>query len=217
MTATCSACGRPRFPLASSSVTHAGQPSKVGGTVARVFGWLVLGGGLVLAALVAFLAFLVAPGSMAPWLLSIPIAAVSMLVGWLLLRSGRELHSSGSRTEHQARRRAVIALAATRGNVVTATDVARTLDIGLDDADALLTRLAKEEMELVSVDVDEHGTVLYRFGGVRWPSDGGGFRVATQAPVAASRVEAVDLAERGEEQRPDHDHQARAHAAKDHR
>lgn len=197
--ASCSACGRGRAPLTSSSVTHAGQPSKVGGAITRVFGWFVLGGGLVLAAVLAFFAYLVAGASMAPWLLGLPVAFVALLMGWLLLRGGRELTASGDRAEHTTRRRAVLGIAAARGGVVTAPEVARALDIAVDDADRLLTRLAKEEMEHVSVDVDDHGNVLYRFGGVRWPNEvrvGEPTRVASPEAPATQEVSATEAAPR---------------------
>lgn len=166
--AYCTACGAPRMPLAASSVNLAGQPSKVGGTVARVFGWLVLGGGWLLASLVALVAFLVAPGSAAPWILGVPLAVIATVLGWVLLRSGRQLEKSGDQTEQATKNQAMFALANTHGGVLTAWTVAQAFSITPQEADARLTQLAKEHPDYVTVDVDDNGTVLYRFLAAHW-------------------------------------------------
>ena len=52
----CTACGAPRsITDAPDAVNVAGQPSQVGGTVARVMGWLALVGGLFVALLLGAL------------------------------------------------------------------------------------------------------------------------------------------------------------------
>ncbi len=165
----------------------AGQPSKLGGKVARGFGWATLGGGWS-TALLLFAIFYSLFG-MAPvtWVLAGLVAFVSSTVGWLLLRGGKELEQSGSDTEHATKTRAILALAATRGGVVTAFDVAQALDVTQEAADAILTRLAKEQMDLVKVDIDDEGRVLYRvtsmaFANMRPPPP---MRVSVEGPRVA--------------------------------
>jgi membrane protein implicated in regulation of membrane protease activity len=152
-------------------VNLAGQPSKVGGAVARVLGWLVLAGGWLVAAGLAAVAIVVAgAGSAAPWILGVPVAVLATVLAWLLLRSGKELKASGDDAEVATKNQAMFALANTRGGVLTAWDVAHALGVGHGEADALLTRLAKEHPDYVAVDIDDNGTVLYRFLTSQWNS-----------------------------------------------
>ena len=84
------------MPLANASVNMAGQGSKVGGTVARVFGWIVLVAGLLFAlSLAGIMAIVSAPGA---WIAGIngSIVAITALVAWLILRGGRALENSGT-------------------------------------------------------------------------------------------------------------------------
>ena len=77
VSAHCTACGALRVPLANQSVNMAGQPSKVGGAVAKVFGWLLLGGGTaVSAALIAFFQWLF-EGGVVGWAIGVPIFVVT--------------------------------------------------------------------------------------------------------------------------------------------
>ncbi|MCL2777071.1 MAG: hypothetical protein FWD73_03635 [Polyangiaceae bacterium] len=152
------------MPLASNSLNMAGKSSKVGGTVARVFGWIILCGGLV----AGFGAFatcgaIVGFAEAAPYVFGVPILAVSTIVGYLLLKSGKELNYEGEQTEKAARANALFALANTRGGVLTPMDVARAHNVSLEQADATLTELAKKSPDYVAVDIDDHGNVLYRF------------------------------------------------------
>ncbi|WP_146654762.1 hypothetical protein [Labilithrix luteola] len=157
------------MPLASNSINMAGQPSKVGGTVARVFGWLVLLGGLVvgfgtLAACGAIVGF----ASAAPYIIGIPIAVVSLIAGWFLLKSGKDLQDSGVQTEKATRMQALFALANTRGGVLTPMDAAQSLGVTPQEGDAILTSLAKEQPDYVAVDIDDNGNLLYRFLAANW-------------------------------------------------
>jgi hypothetical protein len=168
VSAYCTACGAPRMPLAGSSVNLAGQPSKVGGTVARVIGWLVLAGGWVFAAALMGLLFLLGATGAAPWVVGALIALPASLLAWVLLRSGKELHRSGGDTEQATKNQAMFALANTRGGVLTAWDVAQALGVPPKEADDRLTTLAKEHPDYVGVDIDDHGNVLYRFPNAQW-------------------------------------------------
>lgn len=183
--AFCTACGAPRMPLATSSVNLAGQPSKVGGTVARVFGWLVLAFGWLLAFALGGVAYLVqAPGGFAHWVIGGPIAVIASLVAYGLLKSGRQLKDSGALAEMTTKNRAIFALANAKGGVLTAWDLAQSIATPLEEADDVLTKLAKEYPDHVTVDVDDSGTVLYRFPSVHWQK----MRVAE--PAAQVRVDA---------------------------
>lgn len=166
VTATCTACGRPRAPLTGASVNLAGQPSKIGGTVARGFGWATLAGGWSFAAFVGFVIWAVSSFSPVFWVATGLIAFFSTLFAWMLLRGGKQLVASGASTEQAMKTQAVVALAAARGGTLVAWDVARALDVTPEEADELLTKLAKEQLDLVTVDIDDEGRVLYRFTSV---------------------------------------------------
>jgi hypothetical protein len=159
----CTACGALRAPLSSPSVNLAGKPSKVGGAVASVFGWLVLlvGGSIAIGLGAFFLLFNLYAVAAA---LSLPILLVATVVGVMLLRSGRSLSRSGIEVERSMHEQALMALAAHRGGV-TAHDAARALNIPVADADAMLTDLAKRDPDRVAVDVDDQGAVWYRVAG----------------------------------------------------
>ncbi len=172
------------MPLTNTSVTLAGQPSKVGGTVARVFGWLVLALGWVLALALAGLFLTLAW----PWVAALtagPIALVASLIAYALLRSGRALEKSGGDAEAATKNQAIFALANTRNGVLKAWDVAQMLHVTPKEADDVLTKLAKEYPDHVTVDLDDDGNILYRFPAIHW---GGLPNMAPNAPHV--RVEA---------------------------
>ena len=171
------------MPLAASSVNMAGQPSKVGGTVARVFGWMVLAGGWLFAALLTGLIMLVAtPGAVGPWIVGGIVALVASLVAFGLLKSGRQLKDSGALAEMTTKNQAIFALANTKGGVLTAMDLAQSILTTPQEADDVLTKLAKEYPDHVTVDIDDIGTVLYRFPSVHWQ------KMRVSAPPANVRV-----------------------------
>jgi uncharacterized protein (DUF58 family) len=156
----CTACGALRAPLSSPSVNLAGKSSRVGGSFASLLGWLVLAGGgsLALAVLLLFLAFHALAVGLA---IALPIALMVLVMGIALVRSGRALSSSGIEVERSTREQALFAMAAHHGGV-TATDAARTLGVGVAEADVMLTALAKRDPDRVSVDVDDQGVIWYR-------------------------------------------------------
>lgn len=189
------------MPLAASSVNLAGQTSKVGGQVARVFGWIVLAGGWLFAALVTALIMLVAtPGAVGPWIVGGIIAVIASLVAFGLLKSGRQLVDSGALAEMTTKNRAIFALANTKGGVLTAWDLAQSIATTPQDADDILTKLAKEYPDHVTVDIDDVGTVLYRFPSVHWSSLDTSTRTRSrvEAPPPAVRVDARDPREQAE-------------------
>lgn len=156
------------MPLANVSVTMAGQTSKVGGTVARVFGWIILVVGLLFALSLAGLMSLL--GSSGDWIAGIngTIAAITMLTAYAILRSGRALKKSGDDEALAMKNQAIFALANTRGGVLRPWDVAQNLQVTPKEADDILTKLAKEHSDHVTLDVDNDGNILYRFIAVDW-------------------------------------------------
>lgn len=166
LTAYCTACGRERTPFAGTSVSLAGKPSKVGGTVAGVLGWLVLIGGTATALLLGLLATWLFETAVAGLSIGLPIGFIAVAIGLLLLISGRKLARSGEKAERTAQAQAIFSLAAHRRRPLTAHEVGLALDLPTPEADALLTQLAKERPEEVTVDIGERGEILYGFPGV---------------------------------------------------
>jgi hypothetical protein len=175
----CTACGKIRAPLTERSVTLAGRPKAVGGTVSFVLGWIVLGVGLALALGVGLLVGMFAPtagiavGSM--------LGIIFLTIGLVMVLGGRSLRRSGAADQRDVRTAAVFALAAHRGGILTALDVARASNIREDEADALLTHLAKTVPDRCTLEVDEHGAIFFRFANAPWDSDPR-FRVGVDAP-----------------------------------
>lgn len=184
MNAFCTACGAPRMPLASSSVTLAGQPSKVGGTVARVLGWLVLAGGVFLTGLLVFIFLAINATGLAAWVGG-AFGLVTLVAAYALLRGGKSLAQSGDDEELATKKQAIFALANTRGGVLRAADVGHMLHVSPVEGDAILTKLAKEDPDRVGVDIDDDGNILYRFNAAAWAAASG---MAPNAHGAQLRV-----------------------------
>ncbi|MDB4938955.1 MAG: hypothetical protein JWP87_5927 [Labilithrix sp.] len=167
--AFCTACGAPRSPLTSGSVNLAGQPSRVGGQITRVFGWIVLVFGTLLAAgSLAMCGAIVGMAAAAPYVLSIPIALATWILSYFLLKGGKQLEQSGTDTQKATRTQAVFALANTRGGMVTPNDLAHAINVTPKEADDILTAMAKEDSDHVSVEVDDNGVIYYRFAAAHW-------------------------------------------------
>lgn len=161
--AYCTACNRPRAPFSGRAVNLAGQPSKVGGTVAKTLGWVVLIVGFSLAFCIAVVLQLLIPQANIGYALAFPLVFFSLGIGLFLLFGGKKLRSSGLDAERAARIEAVYALAVHRGGAVTPLDVARSLSVSVQAAETLLTELTKEHPDFVSLEVDEQGSLFYLF------------------------------------------------------
>lgn len=166
MTARCVACGAVRAPWSADSVTYAGKPSRVGGQVARVLGWAVLASGLLLAVVLGLLTSWIMPATPAPWIAFTVVALLTVLVGVPLVFGGKQLDRSGEQTEVGTRMQALFALAANRGGALRAHEAAAALGLSVDETDALLTRMAKERPDDVTLDVTDAGEVVYGFPAV---------------------------------------------------
>jgi hypothetical protein len=166
----CAACGAPRFPLAAPNISLAGQPSRVGGLAASIAGMSVLVLGLSLSAGVWFLLQSIWPASAVGWAFAVPMVAVSLLVGLLLMLGGRRLRKSGTARQQEVQLDAVRAIVQHRRGPISAIDVASALQLPEAEVDTLLTRLAREQATEVTLDVDSRGQIVYDFQGEerRW-------------------------------------------------
>jgi hypothetical protein len=164
-----------RIPLVNAAVSHAGQPSKIGGTLTRGVGWTVLGAGLLLALMFGGLASLF-HGGVGFLVVALPLAFLACAAAFGLLRSGSALKKRGEDAESATKNQAIFALATARGGVLKAWDVAQMLHVTPEAADVTLTQLAKGYPDYVKVDVDDEGNVLYRFPSIAWN------RVAVTSP-----------------------------------
>lgn len=185
------------MPLANASVNMAGQTSKVGGTVARVFGWIVLAAGLLFALSLGGLMALL--GATAGWIFGLngTIALITAIAAYALLRGGRALKKSGEDESVAMKMQALFALANTRGGILRAVDAAPMLQVMPNEADEILTKLAKEQPDHVTVDVDDNGNILYRFIAADWNTRQAKAVAPTMAPNAVSpnvRLQAPPMA-----------------------
>ncbi|HEX6272874.1 MAG TPA: hypothetical protein VFZ53_07540 [Polyangiaceae bacterium] len=193
--AYCSACNEPRPPLSATSLNLAGRPSKLGGTASRVLGYGVLTAGLGTSVVLMLLFALLAPTSAMGYAVGIPLAIVSLIVGLALVYAGRRLHRSGADAEREARERALYALAANRGGLLTALDGARSLNLSVASVEAALTDWAKREPEHVSLEIDDEGAMFYVFSrpGDRRDTFGKRYRVEPEGRVRV--LDAVEAEE----------------------
>jgi hypothetical protein len=186
----CTACGRIRAPLTNRSVNMAGRPASVGGTVAGVFGWLMLLGGIGVAGLIAtILALLHFP--ILALAVGGPIALLALLLGGGLVMGGKKLRTQGATTQKDTRVEAIFALAQTRKGILLAKDVAHALAMPVEEANALLETLAKTDSDHVSLEVDDDGGLFYRFSNAPWMSEER-FRVAVKTRVDAPTGEVIE-------------------------
>jgi hypothetical protein len=191
MRAYCTACGAPR-PLVASVVSEAGavniagQPARVGGSIAGGLGVAALIAGAVLALIFGGLAGLIFTVSTAIWVGG-TITALTLLAALPLILGGRRLRQAGEGRVREAQEHAVFSLAAQRRGLLTVRDVARALSVREAEADALLTDLAKRPDGRVTLDVDDEGGLTYTFHDLR-PAAAGRVRVAEQPWQTPTRV-----------------------------
>jgi hypothetical protein len=188
--AYCTSCGAPRLPLAAKSTNLTGKPSIIGGALTRVLGWIVLSGGVALGLALLGLLQAIFPAGFAGFAVGLPIIALAVLFGTLLLRGGRSLESSGVTEQRETRTAAVFSLADKRGGVVTAADVAGALGLSTPSADELLTTLAKSNPDHVVLEIDDQGGIFYRVsarGLSRVQSFDEKLRIASQPHEGAAR------------------------------
>ena len=186
--------------MPTKSLNLAGQPSKVGGILAKIAGWLVLFFGLTVATVLGALFQAIWPDGLVGWALGVPMAVVSLAMGISLLVGGKSLSKSGHDTEAAVREKAIQGLASTHGGILTKDDVARALSVSVQEGDAYLTSLAKTRPDEMAVDVDDSGNVLFRFRAIA-ARPRNGVRVDVAAPNRApNRPTRVETKPSGEEE-----------------
>lgn len=199
--AYCTACGAPRSLLEDTPVNVAGQPSKIGGGVASVAGWVILITGVLLALTLGGLIGLLS--ATAAWIIGGFLGAVSVLFGLLFILGGRMLWKTGKERERGAHEQAVFAVARRNAGSVTPAELSRAVNITEAEADALLTQMAKRPDGHVTLEVDDDGTLRY------YVRDAAGHRIAgaqvrvrtgARVPSSAAEEEALAEAEMGEEE-----------------
>jgi hypothetical protein len=129
-----------------------------------VSGWVFLVIGLSVSAFLWLLLQSIWPQSMVGWAFAVPIAMLSLFFGGGLVFGGKRLHKSGESAQKKARVEAIRALVAHRGGMVTAAEAAQSLNVSEQESDALLTELAKDPDQNVSLEVDDEGRIRYLFG-----------------------------------------------------
>jgi hypothetical protein len=145
-------------------LTLAGQPSRIGGLLASASGWVVLVIGLSIATFLGLLLQSFFPNGYVGWAFAIPTAVLSLFIGLTLLFTGRRLKRHGVDARRRVQFAAVRALAAHHAGSITAEQTAAALNLSEAEADVLLTELAKEPKENVSLDVDDDGQIHFLFG-----------------------------------------------------
>lgn len=191
----CTVCGAERLPLTSKAVNLAGEPSRIGGCLAKTVGWLVLAAGLSLALFVGLLLGLLFPASIAAYVVSLPVAMLTLVVGALLLLGGKRLDQSGHRARRTTQEQTLHAVAAANGGWVSARRAAHALQSSVDEADGLLTDMAKRRPDEVTVELTEDGEIKYRFPAHARP--GPRLRIDADAPADHFRDRASDEARGG--------------------
>ncbi len=170
MRAYCTACGAPRsVASAVEAVNVVGEPARLGGGIASALGWVVLALGLLISlglggAVYALFALFALSGGL--WVGGV-LAALTLLVALPLLLGGRRLTQVGDGRAHAAREHAVFGLAARRRGVLTVREVAGALSLREDEADDLLTALAKRPDGRVTLELDDDGGISYVFHNLR--------------------------------------------------
>jgi hypothetical protein len=186
ISAYCSACGAKRTVLSGSSLTHAGQPAQVGGAMVQVVGWLALLFGLSFSAIVSLIVWVFAPFLTAAITFGV-LSVMTLAVFFALKKGGQKLAESGDESRDMRREQALFALAAAQGGTLQAGQAATALDCPVNEADALLTKLAKSR-EDVGIEVGDQGEVFYTFARVVTFSPSGGVQSATFTHPVQPRV-----------------------------
>lgn len=183
------------MPLTGASLTHAGKPARLGGAVLGAFGWVALFFGLVFSTLIGLLVYAIFTAT-AGFVVGGILALLSAGFFWGVRRGGQALEQTGEELRQKRAVEALGALAVAQGGVVTAQAAGRALDVPVEEADALLTQLAKTRPDEVEVEVSERGEVLYVFLRSRpVPPHASSTRVRV-APLPAGQTAPMSLEDR---------------------
>ncbi len=180
--AYCTACGAPRsVATVPEAVNVAGQPARLGGGIASVLGWITLSLGWMMALGFGALAYFIPWATTGALVIGGTVAVLALMVALPLLLGGRRLSKSGEDRSRAAHENAVFGLAARRRGVLTVRDVAGALSVREDEADAMLTTLAKRPDGRVTLELDDDGGISYVFHDLR-PT------VRIEDPLGAARI-----------------------------
>jgi hypothetical protein len=194
------------LPLSSTTVNAAGRPAQVGGSLARVLGWMALVGGSLAGLTVGAILQAIFPLGIAGYVVGGAIFGVAALIGVLALTGGRKLHTHGLTAEREARERAVTALARRQQGMVTPAEAAQAMNVSPEIADEVLTAMAKRPETAVSLEVEDDGRLVYHFAMFRprtrvapiepgrreQPVDGAGVRVGDVGQAERDEWAAAD-------------------------
>lgn len=181
MRAYCTACGAPRSLLDDTPVNVAGQPSKIGGGLARVTGWLILLGGSLFGLALGGIIQAIFAATTVALIFGGFFVGMSLLFGLPLILGGKMLQKSGKVAEREALEHAAIALAKQKGGSVTPAELAYSARISEKEADDLLTAMVKRAEPTFSLDFDDDGTLRYTLSDAR-PMPRVGMRVGMDTP-----------------------------------
>ena len=141
----------------------AGKPSKLGGTVASVVGWVVLAATLGIAIILTALLQAIFPiGSVVGWAVGGVVAALGIGASMMLLLGGRFLLQTGDKAAVSARRSAILALAENQHGILRASVVAHALAMSPTEAEAALTDISRDPQSGVTLEVDAEGKLYFR-------------------------------------------------------
>lgn len=180
-------CGAKRIPFTARTVNLAGQPAKVGGIAARVFGWVTLVFGSTVALGLMLILQAIWPAGWLGYAVAIPIALLTLAVSLTAIIGGKALGNYGKRSELSAQHETIRALAQHRNGWVTASEVARALGVSEERADDMLTDLAKQGGD-VSLDLTDDGRIVYLFGLGREALGNARWRIAEERAAENERI-----------------------------
>ncbi len=185
------------MPLAGPSVNLAGKGSQVTGKVANVMGKVIGGIGFSVSMLAAGLAWVLSHDWSVVAIASLPVLVLFGVIAAPFVFGGQSLEQSGTKRESHVREQAIFAMAAQRGGLLSAWDVAVAISATPDFADAALTDMAKRLPEKIALELRDDGTVHYRFLDVLpLPDWNERMRVATESAAASDLDKEAAAAER---------------------
>jgi len=128
--------------------------------ITGVLGWLVLLFGFFVALLSGLLLHAIWTVGVG-LAVALPMILLTLGLGVPLVVGGRALRRSGTDAERVIREQALLSMLAEHGPL-SAARAAGALGVRIEEADALLTALAKRQPERVALDIDDEGTVWFR-------------------------------------------------------
>jgi len=200
MGAQCTVCSGKRLPFTATALNLAGKPFQYGGIAARVFGWGTLAFGGIATISVAAILQAIWPESIIGYAAATPIALLTLLVSLTAIIGGRLLGRRGVSKALAAKLETVRALARHQNGRVMASEVADALSVSEAQADAMLTELAKNPDDDVTLDLDDHGGIHYLFGVGSDALNDPKWRIVAQQSTARIATDATAEAEASTDQ-----------------